>query len=154
MKKPILKLLPEPVNGVIGKFLMDNTEYFNNMRSKMLGITSETIAASIGSFLLDGGNFNGYVVVLPEHPFYGKDYDEIDDLLYKHPDINGFYIHGGLTFANGDKSFCPELSKHFPDYWIFGFDTRHADDTAEYWTEERTWEETEKLLQATITYGK
>ena len=154
MKKPILKLLPEPVNGVIGKFLMDNTEYFNNMRSKMLGITSETIAASIGSFLLDGGNFNGYVVVLPEHPFYGKNYDEIDDLLYKHPDINGFYIHGGLTFADGDKSFCPELSKHFPDYWIFGFDTRHADDTAEYWTEERTWEETEKLLQATITYGE
>lgn len=154
MKKPILKLLPEPVNGVIGKFLMDNTEYFNNMRSKMLGITSETIAASIGSFLLDGGNFNGYVVVLPEHPFYGKNYDEIDDLLYKHPDINGFYIHGGLTFANGDKSFCPELSKHFPDYWIFGFDTRHADDTAEYWTEERTWEETEKLLQATIHYGE
>lgn len=154
MKKPILKLLPEPVNGVIGKFLMDNTEYFNNIRSKMLGITSETIAASIGSFLLDGGNFNGYVVVLPEHPFYGKNYDEIDDLLYKHPDINGFYIHGGLTFANGDKSFCTELSKHFPDYWIFGFDTRHADDTAEYWTEERTWEETEKLLQATITYGE
>lgn len=80
--------------------------------------------------------------------------DVFDDLLYKHPDINGFYIHGGLTFANGDKSFCPELSKHFPDYWIFGFDTRHADDTAEYWTEERTWEETEKLLQATIHYRK
>lgn len=79
---------------------------------------------------------------------------EIDDLLYKHPDINGFYIHGGLTFAKGDKDFCPELSKHFPDYWIFGFDTCHADDTAEYWTEERTWEETEKLLQATITYGE
>lgn len=75
---------------------------------------------------------------------------EIDDLL----DKKGFYVHGGLTFANDDKDFCPELSKHFPDYWIFGFDTRHANDTADYWTEERTWEETEKLLQATIHYGE
>jgi hypothetical protein len=30
----------------------------------------------------------------------------------------------------------------------------HANDTADYWTEERTWEETEKLLQATIHYGE
>lgn len=142
MQKPILKLLPEPVNGVIGKFLMDNTEYFNNIKAQMftIGITS----------VFDGGNFNGYIAVLPEHPFYGKDCDEIDDLL----DKKGFYVHGGLTFANGDKNFCPELSKYFPDYWILGFDTRHADDTAEYWTEERTWEETEKLLQATINYGE
>ena len=153
MQKPILKLLPESVNGVIGKFLMDNTEYFNKIRLQMGGITSQTISKGISSFL-DGGNFNGYVVVLPEHPFYGKDYDEIDDLLSKDSGTNGFYIHGGLTFANGDKDFCPELSKHFPDYWIFGFDTRHADDTAAYWTEERTWEETEKLMQATINYGE
>ena len=146
MQKPILKLLPNPVNGVIGKFLMDNSEYFKSIEDNLHKYGMPTH--------LEGGYFNGYVAVLPEHPFYGKDYDEIDDLLYKHPDINGFYIHGGLTFANGDKSFCPELSKHFPDYWIFGFDTRHADDTAEYWTEERTWEETEKLLQATITYGE
>lgn len=131
-QKPILKLLPEPINGVIGKFLIDNTEYFSQFSS-----------------WIDGGNFNGYVAVLPEHPFYGKDYDEIDDLL----DKKDFYVHGGLTFAKGDKDFCPELSKHFPDYWILGFDTRHANDTAEYWTEERTWEETEKLLQATIHYG-
>ena len=149
MRKPILKLLPNPVNGVIGKFLMDNTEYFNNIRSQMSSIQLEIISKEISSFL-DGGNFNGYVVVLPEHPFYGKSYDEIDVLL----DKKDFYVHGGLTFANGDKNFCPELSKHFSDYWIFGFDTRHADDTADYWTEERTWEETEKLLQATIHYGE
>lgn len=140
MQKPILKLLPEPVNGVIGKFLMDNTEYFKSIEDNLRKYGTPTH--------FDGGYFNGYVVVLPEHPFYGKDYDEIDDLL----DKKGFYVHGGLTFANDDKDFCPELSKHFSDYWIFGFDTRHADDTAEYWTEERTWEETEKLLQATIHY--
>ena len=141
-RKPILKLLPNPVNGVIGKFLMDNTEYFNNIKAQMFTISITSV--------FDGGNFNGYIAVLPEHPFYGKDYDEINDLLFK----KGFYVHGGLTFANGDKDFCPELSKHFPDYWILGFDTRHADDTAEYWTEERTWEEADKLMQATINYGE
>lgn len=141
-RKPILKLLPNPVNRVIGKFLIDNTEYFQKINNQMKEV-------GIDSFI-DGGNFNGYVVVLPEHPFYGKDYDEIDDLL----DKKDFYVHGGLTFANDDKDFCPELSKHFPDYWILGFDTRHADDTAAYWTEERTWEETDKLMQATINYGE
>ena len=146
MHKPILKLLPNPVNGVIGKFLMDNTEYFKSIEDNLRKYGTPTH--------FDGGYFNGYVVVLPEHPFYGKDYDEIDDLLRKNSSTNGFYVHGGLTFANGDKDFCPELSKHFPDYWILGFDTRHANDTAAYWTEERTWEETEKLLQATIHYGE
>ena len=145
-QKPILKLLPNPVNGVIGKFLMDNTEYFKSMEDNLRKYGLPTH--------LDGGYFNGYVVVLPEHPFYGKDYDEIDDLLRKNSSTNGFYVHGGLTFANDDKDFCPELSKHFPDYWILGFDTRHANDTADYWTEERTWKETEKLLQATIHYGE
>lgn len=146
MQKPILKLLPNPVNGVIGKFLMDNTEYFKSMEDNLRKYGLPTH--------LNGGYFNGYVVVLPEHPFYGKDYDEIDDLLRKNSSTNGFYVHGGLTFANDDKDFCPELSKHFPDYWILGFDTRHANDTADYWTEERIWEETEKLLQATIHYGE
>ena len=141
-QKPILKLLLNPVNGVIGKFLMDNTEYFKSIEDNLRKYGTPTH--------FDGGYFNGYVVVLPEHPFYGKDYDEIDALL----DKKDFYIHGGLTFANDDKDFCPELSKHFSDYWILGFDTRHADDTAEYWTEERTWEETEKLMQATIHYGE
>lgn len=145
-RKPILKLLPNPVNGVIGKFLMDNTEYFKSMEDNLRKYGLPTH--------LDGGYFNGYVVVLPEHPFYGKDYDEIDDLLRKNSSTNGFYVHGGLTFANDDKDFCPELSKHFSDYWILGFDTRHANDTADYWTKERTWEETEKLLQATIHYGE
>jgi len=146
MQKPILKLLSEPVNGVIGKFLMDNTEYFKSIEDNLRKYGMPTH--------FDGGYFNGYVVVLPEHSFYGKDYDEIDDLLRKNSSTNGFYVHGGLTFANDDKDFCPELSKHFPDYWILGFDTRHANDTADYWTEERTWEETEKLLQATIHYGE
>lgn len=141
MHKFIYKLLDEPKNGVIGKFLSDNSEYFNkiNLQMKKVGIDS----------FIDGGNFNGYIAVTPEHPFYGKDYDEVDLMLHK----KGFYVHGGLTLAS-DSSFCPHLPTEHQKFWILGFDTRHADDTAEYWTEERTWEETEKLLQATIHYGE
>nr|DAR42189.1 MAG TPA: hypothetical protein [Caudoviricetes sp.] len=124
------------------KDVMDNTTYFKSIEDNLRKYGTPTH--------FDGGYFNGYVVVLPEHPFYGKDYDEVSYLLSK----KGFYVHGGLTFANDDKDFCPELSKHFSDYWILGFDTRHANDTADYWTEERTWEETEKLLQAIIHYGE
>ena len=142
MQKPILKLLPNPVNGVIGKFLMDNTEYFKGIEENLRKYGTPTH--------FEGGYFNGYVVVLPEHPFYGKDYDVVSNLLSK----KGFYVHGGLTFANDDKDFCPELSKHFLDYWIFGFDTRHANDAADCWTEKRTWEEADKLMQAIINYGK
>lgn len=95
-RKPILKLLPNPVNGVIGKFLMDNTEYFKSIEDNLRKYGMPTH--------FDGGYFNGYVVVLPEHPFYGKDYDEIDDLLRKNSSTNGFYVHGGLTFANDAKT--------------------------------------------------
>lgn len=141
MHKFIYKLLDEPKNGVIGKFLSDNSEYFNkiNLQMKKVGIDS----------FIDGGNFNGYIAVTPEHPFYGKDYDEVDLMLHK----KGFYVHGGLTLAS-DSSFCPHLPTEHQKFWILGFDTRHADDTAEYWTEERTWEEADKFMNAAIIYGE
>lgn len=133
--KFLYRLLDKPKNGVIGKFLADNTDYFNKLKSQASGLFP------------DGGNFNGYIAVLPEHPFYGKDYDEVNEML----DKKGFYVHGGLTLDN-DYSFCPDLPTDNKQYWIFGFDTRHADDTSAYWTEERTWEETDKLMQVAINY--
>ena len=140
MHKFIYKLLDEPKNGVIGKFLSDNSKYFQKINTKMKEV-------GIDSFI--GGNFNGYIAVTPEHPFYGKDYDEVDLMLHK----KGFYVHGGLTLTS-DPSFCPHLPTEYQKFWILGFDTHHADDTAEYWTEERTWEEADKLMQATINYGE
>lgn len=137
----VYKLLPEPKNGVIGKFLSDNTKYFQKINTQMKEV-------GIDSFI-DGGNFNGYIAVTPEHPFYGKDYDEVNDML----DTKHFYVHGGLTLAS-DSSFCPHLPTEYQKFWILGFDTRHADDTAAYWTEERTWEEADKLMQAAIIYGE
>ena len=132
----LYKLLDEPKNGVIGKFLADNSMYFSKLK------------ALSTSLFPDGGDFNGYIAVTPDHPFYGKDYDEVNDML----DKKGFYVHGGLTLADG-RTFCPELPTDQLQYWILGFDTRHAYDTAAYWTEERTWEEADKLMQAAINYG-
>lgn len=132
----LYKLLDESKNGVIGKFLADNSDYYNQLKSVSSGLFP------------DGGNFNGYIAVTSEHPFYGKDYDEVNVMLHK----KDFYVHGGLTLAS-DSSFCPHLPTEHHQFWILGFDTRHASDTAEYWTEERTWEEADKLMQAAINYG-
>lgn len=109
MQKPILKLLPEPVNGVIGKFLMDNTEYFKDIEENLrkYGTSSH----------FDGGYFNGYVVVLPEHPFYGRKHsaETIEKLrtINKHrvgknnPTSRKIYADG-LVFDS-----ATECAKHF-----------------------------------------
>lgn len=132
--KFIYKLLDKPENGVIGKFLADNSAYFNELKFQASGLFP------------DGGSFNGYIAVLPDHPFYGKGYDEVNEML----DKKDFYVHGGLTLAE-NSSFCPNLPIE-SKYWILGFDTRHAGDTSAYWTEERTWEEANKLMQVAINY--
>ena len=87
--------------------------------------------------LTDYGWGNGYVLLPPRHPFYGKHYDELND------DIN---IHGGLTFAG---KFEPDLFlthiknrdflggdlnreniHNFYKYWMIGFDTNHYTDNS------------------------
>jgi hypothetical protein len=81
----------------------------------------------------------GYVGLKKDHPYYGKDYDEID-----------VDVHGGLTFGDfGDDKF---LDKDL--YWL-GFDCAHlgdktlgssfADDNERFWTLEEVVKETEKL---------
>lgn len=139
--KFIYKLLDEPKNGVIGKFLADNTEYFAEVKATLK-------SKGISEFIVEGGNFNGYIAVLPEHPFYEKTYDEVNEMLQK----KDFYVHGGLTLSGG-TDFCSDFHVEYPNYWILGFDTRHADDTSEYWTEERTWQEADKLMQEAINYA-
>ena len=56
----------------------------------------------------------GYVKVPPGHPWYGKDYDDIDA-----------DVHGGLTFAEPDTP----CDKGGPDNgWWVGFDCAHLHD--------------------------
>lgn len=64
------------------------------------------------------GAWYGYVGVPKDHPFYGKDYDDVEP----YPDV-----HGGLTYADR----CNEHLCHIPqegmpsDVWWLGFDTAH-----------------------------
>lgn len=67
----------------------------------------------------DMGNLCGYVGVGPDHPFYGKDYEEIDA-----------DVHGGLTYCGT----CRPPICHVPkpgmtdDVFWFGFDCGHFRD--------------------------
>ena len=55
----------------------------------------------------------GYIGVPPEHPWYGKHYDDL-------PNVG---VHGGLTYSNNN------VNHQLPDgYWWIGFDTAHYGD--------------------------
>lgn len=57
----------------------------------------------------------GYVKLPPNHPWYGKDYNDLDFVE----------VHGGLTFAEADES-CDQVGED--DGWWIGFDCAHAGD--------------------------
>lgn len=95
----------------------------------------------------ENGNYNGYVAFKEELPLSylrNEDCDKelLDDLIN---------IHGGITFDR--KSLWKEaaiipltaIPEDIHEYRVIGFDTAHYDDTAEYWTFERTKEETLNL---------
>lgn len=67
------------------------------------------------------GHSNGYIAVPKDHPWYGKDYDDIDA-----------DVHGGLTFSNHMSDLTRTRAVgELPgsdDYWVVGFDTCHYGD--------------------------
>jgi hypothetical protein len=88
--------------------------------------------SEISSFFTRGWG-NGYVTIDENHPWYGLGYDEVP-----------VWIHGGLTYGNSGT---------------FGFDTAHAGDNTNYWTEDRVLDETRWLaiqfyLQESIEYDE
>jgi len=56
----------------------------------------------------------GYVKVGPEHPWFGKGYDDVS-----------VEVHGGLTFADHGKA-CPTHGEE-AEWWV-GFDCSHGFD--------------------------
>lgn len=91
------------------------------------------------------GFANGYVAVPKDHPFFGKDYDDVD-----------VEVHGGLTFAcpgnNITAADLPEtevlegcLYDLDENWWVFGFDTCHYMDSLENWPREAVIAETLSL---------
>lgn len=75
------------------------------------------------------GHWCGYVGLPPEHPLYGKGYEDVD-----------VEVHGGLTFADTCQPDADEARGicHVPDesepadVWWFGFDCAHAWDFSPY----------------------
>jgi len=74
-----------------------------------------------------GGWGNGYVGIPIWHPFYKKDYDELNEYIQ---------IHGGLTFSDYDDE---------ENLWIIGFDTNHPMDDMKRWPYDKVLEETKYL---------
>ena len=83
------------------------------------------------SHLCYAGYANGYVAIPPEHPLFGKSYDEAT--------AAGIDTHGGLTFAEKSDLLVKYWDSHLelldgqlPEgYWVFGFDTMHYSDNLE-----------------------
>lgn len=64
---------------------------------------------------LNTGHWCGYVGVSEGHPYFGRDYDDLNAL--------NIQVHGGLTYAKDHKPM------HAPDgLWWFGFDCAHLGD--------------------------
>lgn len=86
-----------------------------------------SIGSTFGLVVLTPLGFrNGYVRVPEDHPWYGRDYDLIDDQVE---------VHGGLTFA-GELSPDTYAARGgsldgIPDGWYVGFDCAHAWDAPE-----------------------
>ncbi len=104
----------------------------------LLYFTVENTWLTRGGFIKFGWG-NGYVAVPKGHPLFGLSYYDID-----------VDVHGGITFADSGMN-----NALFPDwvddsYWVFGFDTAHASDNLEKWSESNVLEETirfKKLLE-------
>ena len=75
------------------------------------------------------GGLCGYVGVARDHPFYGKNYDDVD--------VEAVEAHGGLTFADRcvpedkENSICHIVEPgEDDDVWWFGFDHAHSGDVS------------------------
>lgn len=78
--------------------------------------------------LAHGGYGNGYVVLPPEHPYHGIDYDDIP-----------VHVHGGLTFGEyADNLNWQELDESDKGGWVIGFDTAHIGDDLEKWPDKQS----------------
>jgi len=90
------------------------------------------------------GQYNGYVAIPKEHPYFEKSYWDIKDIE----------IHGGLTLSEELEDFVPEIiewigeqPENLDNYWVFGFDTCHYGDNSTNWNKDNVIKEVERLEQ-------
>lgn len=113
---------------------------------------------SLPNYPMDFGWGQGYVLLPRNHPFYGKDYDDID-----------VDVHGGLTFGCKfeSKNFLKwiknqeiggdvtrENFENFDGFWIIGFDTNHLGDNKMMCPKSYVLREAENLLEQCVNNRK
>lgn len=89
-------------------------------------------------------NWCGYVGVSPNHPDYGKSYD--DD------SFDNIEVHGGLTYAEHCQDVICHVTEASDDrlYW-FGFDCAHAGDLVPGMEASRKlWSATQQVMEEQI----
>lgn len=87
--------------------------------------------------IMSAGWGNGYVLIPPTSPLYGKHYHDIP-----------VSVHCGLTFSeivDDELIALWKLDKEDKGMWCVGFDTAHYNDTLENWPKEAVIKETERL---------
>lgn len=121
------------------------------MKFGIYKLAIENHMKKIPNFHMEFGWGMGYVLLPFNHPFYGKDYDDIN-----------IYIHGGLTFGQkfdievflqwiknreiiGDVTI--ENFERLKDYWIIGFDTNHYGDNLYSCSKEFVLSEINSMLE-------
>ena len=105
-------------------------------KNNLIAFIRENIWSRFWLFKPKHGWINGYVALPSTHPFYGLDYDEID----QHVDV-----HGGLTYS---QSYVHENET----YWLIGFDTMNSFDNPEYNNKEYVTNETLNLLKQCLEF--
>ena len=87
---------------------------------------------------------NGYVGVPSGHPWFGKNYQELEDVD----------VHGGLTYSSSARPTGVRGQAVEDGFWWVGFDTAHMGDTPDNWTKDQVEKETAMLLKQAVEAGK
>ena len=102
-----------------------------------------------GTYVVERGWGNGYLVIPKEHPLWGVHYDVINESSHLLP-------HGGWTFSqfyhkmkNQSNKFITEESffEFNKDDWIIGFDTAHYNDNLDNWPKKEVFNHIRELAQ-------
>ncbi len=122
--------------------------YFRNYTNELI-----SVQYNLQSKYFFPDNFGwgmGYVLLPPNHPFYGINYNDIN-----------IDVHGGLTYSNyfdstrflkwtNNRKVVGDITldnfKNFNNYWMIGFDTNHYGDNLEKCSESYVINETQNIL--------
>lgn len=102
-----------------------------------------------GTYVVERGWGNGYLVLSKNHPLWGVHYDVINDSHH-------LGAHSGWTFSQFYNKMKKQSSKFITDEslleikdddWIIGFDTSHYNDNLINWPKEEVFKHIRELVE-------